>query len=292
VNGAPDGPVGQPPVGSPISGALRLYGRHWRTLVACAMVGILPVVALDAAEFLRSGVDPLTAASAREEGRAGRGTLSLIGAGLSLALYSLVSAACIHVSAEAGAGRDTDWRSALAAGARRAVAVLLAAVIVLVGVILGLLALVLPGIWLAVAWSVAAPAVVLEGAAPVQAVKRSFALVRGSWWYALGVLALGTLTAMAVIVAVAIPITVVIGVVEAQVGRVLLFALTEAVIMAILLPFWASVLTLLFFQLRARRDGPTPADVPPRTGAAPSVPPSGTDERFGGFEPPAAPGSR
>lgn len=285
-------PTAEPPAGSPVAAALRLYGSHWQVLVACTLVGVIPVVALDTAEYLRSGVDPFAAAELR--GADGTDSaLSWLALGVSLALYSLVTAACVRVTADALAGRPADWRSALGAGANRTVGVLLASLIVTIGVAFGLLALIIPGIWLAVSWSVASPAVVLEGASPAQAVKRSFGLVRGSWWYAFGTVALAALTAIAIVIAVAIPVTLAMQAVESQAGRVALFAVTETIVMAVLLPFGAAVVTILYLQLRARHgDRPGGPDGGDLDGRRHYAPPLGAEGRFGGFEPPTSPEPR
>ena len=49
-------------------------------------------------------------------------------------------------------------------------------------VVLATLALIVPGIWLFVSYSVAVPALLLERIGPVEALRRSFRLVRGRWW--------------------------------------------------------------------------------------------------------------
>lgn len=278
MSDTPFNPHGEPPVRPPLSGALRMYAEHWRTLVACALVGVLPVAALDAVDYLQSGVDPFRltpTAGGTESG------LSWVVIGVSLALYSLVSAACIRVIAESREGHATDWRSAVSWGAARIGPVLLTSVIVVIGCTLGLIALILPGIWLAVAWCVATPAVVLEGSTPFDAVRRSFGLVRGAWWHTLGVLLLAALIAAAVVIAAAIPVSLAVTVVESKAGRVALSALTETALMSFLLPFGAALLTLLYYDLRDREaKRPSPAQ------------PRDPGERFGGFEPPDAAGPR
>ncbi len=57
-----------------------------------------------------------------------------------------------------------------------------ALVLVTLGVIAGLIALVIPGIFLAILWLFAGPAVVIEGKGIRDALRRSQDLVRGAWW--------------------------------------------------------------------------------------------------------------
>jgi hypothetical protein len=57
-----------------------------------------------------------------------------------------------------------------------------ALVLVTLGVIVGLFALVIPGIFLAILWLFAGPAVVLENKGITDSLRRSQDLVRGAWW--------------------------------------------------------------------------------------------------------------
>ncbi len=61
-------------------------------------------------------------------------------------------------------------------------ALFLALVLVTLGVLAGFLALIIPGIFLAVLWLFAGQAVVIEGKGVRDALRRSQDLVRGSWW--------------------------------------------------------------------------------------------------------------
>jgi hypothetical protein len=57
-----------------------------------------------------------------------------------------------------------------------------ALVLVTLGVIVGLFALIIPGIFLAILWLFAGPVVVIEGKGVRDSLRRSQDLVRGSWW--------------------------------------------------------------------------------------------------------------
>lgn len=69
----------------------------------------------------------------------------------------------------------------------------------------GLLLFVLPGIYLAVRWSLALPVVALEGLGPVSALRRSGELTAGAFWRASLVLACGWLLASAITLAIGAP---------------------------------------------------------------------------------------
>ncbi len=57
-----------------------------------------------------------------------------------------------------------------------------------IGVALGLVALIVPGLFLLTRWIVVTPAIVLEGLGPTDALRRSWGLVRGNGWTVFGVI--------------------------------------------------------------------------------------------------------
>jgi hypothetical protein len=83
-------------------------------------------------------------------------------------------------------GRPFDVGVSLQKGLGRFFPVLGAAVCAGVGIGLGTLLFVLPGIILATMWYVAIPACVLEGMGPFAALSRSASLTRGSRWKVFG----------------------------------------------------------------------------------------------------------
>lgn len=77
------------------------------------------------------------------------------------------------------------------------------------GVILGLILLVVPGVFLALVWSVAGPLKVLEGRAATEAMSRSADLTKNNRWAILGVYLIYTLICIAAAVVIAIPAVIV-----------------------------------------------------------------------------------
>jgi hypothetical protein len=60
-------------------------------------------------------------------------------------------------------------------------------ILVTVAVLCGVLLLIVPGVYLAIALSMATPALVLAGKDPIDAMKYSLELIRGHWWRTLGI---------------------------------------------------------------------------------------------------------
>lgn len=199
----------------------------------------------------------------------------------------VATAACFKAVADAYLGTTPTWRNSLAFVFRRLHSVLWITILMTLLLIPAFLACLLPGIWLGVAWSVAIPAQLTEGVKGTKALGRSFRLVRGRWWPALAVVALGYLLT-----------GIVGGALGALVGGVTAydttdptFTATVATIVAqifadaVTIPFIAAFLVVLYFDLRVRKEafdlqllaqqigveppegiGPPPQEPPPPTG--------------------------
>ncbi|MGH3468267.1 MAG: hypothetical protein ACRDQF_11110 [Thermocrispum sp.] len=117
-------------------------------------------------------------------------------------------------------------------------------------VALGLLALVVPGVWLAILLALAAPALVLERCTIVQALTRSRELVRNHWWRIFGILALVFVVILGVN-ALAVTIT---GDTIATEGLFGLPLLGEIIAGALTAPFAAVVTALIYVDRRFHTD--------------------------------------
>jgi hypothetical protein len=174
-----------------------------------------------------------------------------------LVFQPLVTAAHIAAVMALGRGeRPTPWWS-IARGMERWAAVLAVIILTAVFVLLGLVCLIVPGVYLGVALYFSAQAVVAEDRSPVDALRRSRDLVRGQWWRVFGI---------------GIVFSVMIGVLSALIAAGLNFAADGADSQALALlgsmigdvftiAFTALAATLVFFDLRVRQEGPPP---PPR----------------------------
>jgi hypothetical protein len=133
----------------------------------------------------------------------------------------------------------------------------MAVVIGALGVAVGFLLLIIPGIWLAVRWYFAPQAVVVDARRNVGALERSAELVTGSWWRVAGIL---LFTAVCTEIAAAV-----LGLPLSALARSsdsgALFLAGQVLGGVFLTPFAALMLTLLYFDLLARRR--LPAMVPP-----------------------------
>jgi len=123
--------------------------------------------------------------------------------------------------------------------------VLLAAI----GIAVGFVALIVPGVFLAVRWYFVPQAVVVDGARGRAALSRSGELVDGFWWRTFGLVVLANL-------AVAIPgfilVTPFTAIAEST-DRAVWALVGSAVTTSVTTPFVALFSTLLYYDLRARK---------------------------------------
>lgn len=138
----------------------------------------------------------------------------------------------------------------------------LGAVIALGSVLLGLLGGLALFAWIGVRIYLAMPIVVLERLGPGRALVRSWRLTRGNWWRMLGILALTLLIVFGVSLILMLALGLLAGLpmvlADGDWGMVAANALgvvAEALSYSITTPFLAAVTTLLYIDLRMRREG-------------------------------------
>ena len=174
-----------------------------------------------------------------------------------LVFQPLVTAAAIAAVMALGRGERPTPSWSIARGMERWAAVLGVVLLTALVVVVGLICLIVPGIFLGVALYFSAQAVVAEDRSPVDALGRSRELVRGQWWRVFGI---------------GIVFSVMIGVVTALITAGLevgadaadsqALALLGSMIGDVLtIAFTALAATLVFFDLRVRQEGTPP---PPR----------------------------
>jgi hypothetical protein len=136
-----------------------------------------------------------------------------------------------------------------------------------IGIAIGLLLLIVPGLFLVTIWAVVAPVTVLERPGVLPAFGRSRELVKDNGWPVFGVIVMFVLIFIAIGIVLGI-----IGAILGDVGEVIL-GYVGSVITA---PLVALAAAVLYFELKARREGVAAAS--PGT-AGPEAP--------GGFAPPS-----
>ena len=126
------------------------------------------------------------------------------------------------------------------------------------GIVLGLILLIVPGLVLLTWWSVIVPVIVFEEVAAMESFGRSRALVRGNGWNVFGVIVLTVLLLIAAAIVISIVAAIVLGWLPGEI-RSYVQSLVSNTLTA---PFLALAWTLMYFRLREFERPAEPAPVP------------------------------
>jgi hypothetical protein len=182
---------------------------------------------------------------------AGAGILvAAIAAVIGVIISAVLQAAIMRGAAQGSIGDAVDIDASYKWGFARFGSVLLISILVGLAVLGGLLLFVIPGIFLAVMFSVSIPALVVENRRGTEAMGRSWNLVKGHFWHAFGLIVLAFIIA---------------GIVAGIIGAIgsaisdnwfvtWIFSSISQIIVA---PFSALISVLLYLDLRARTEALT-----------------------------------
>ena len=227
-----------PPVmtmGTVLNEAFSLYKRFFSRFFVLALV-----------VFLVLDLVTAVAAIALRNSSGGGALLSLIAIVVSIVGESLLLGALVFAVQDVLDGRADDSVSALLAKARPYIGRLIGAGILFgLGVAVGLIIFIVPGLYLLTIWAAFAPVIVLEGAGVTESFGRSRALVAGRFWPVFGVVIVAAL-----ISAVAQSL---VSLVLSFLPTFLRFWLGGAIASSVAVPFLVLAVTLTYFALRGEK---------------------------------------
>jgi hypothetical protein len=246
-------------VGEILDAGIKIYARHARTLMGITAVVVVPFQALSAVILLSAVTTASEVPHGGTFGVGARHTTST-GANAILSITGLVidvltMAACVKAVSDLYLEQPTGVERSLRFAVRRALPLLWLEVLAFVLLVIAFIALVVPGIYLYAAWSVATPALLIEDHRGWRALQRSKRLVRGRWWPTAGVLIVASLITSIVGGAIEALLIGVFLVGSSVVVTVLLVSLAAAVSAILTRPFSAAVRTVLYYDLRVRHEG-------------------------------------
>jgi hypothetical protein len=233
------------PTSGVIGEAWNLYKAHWRHLLSISFVVYLAVALI--------GV--LLVA-----------VLTWVGAILA-ALVSLVALFWLQATLVKAVDDVRDGRADLSVSdtfeAARAhlAAVLVAGLIAGIGIAIGFVLLIVPGLVLLTFWCLIVPSIVIEGKSAGESFGRSFDLTRGHFWRVLGIVVLT--------VVIYFGFEIVLSLILSPLADWLKNFVSSVVSGTLTAPFFALVLTVLYFRLSAAAE-----QVAPAAAAAPAEQPS------------------
>ncbi len=218
-----------------LSEAFALYRAHWQRLIAVALVVYLIV----------GGIGVLA------------GLLGVIGV-LIAAVVSFIGAFWLQGALVEAINDVRDGRADLSLGetfgrvAPRLGSIIGVSILAGLGILIGLILLVVPGLYLMTIWSMVIPAVVLERKGVFEAFGRSRELVRGNGWPVFGVI----ITTILLLIVVGIILGIALSFLPDTLGSFL----SDLISGTIFAPFAALAFTVAYFHLRG--DAPVAAAEP------------------------------
>lgn len=253
-------------VGEILDAAIKVYLRNARTLMGLTAVVVVPmrlIAGLVLLSTLPNGSDvPGGTFSVSSGSQTASDRAAVLGANgvlvvIELLAAALVTAACVKAVSDAYLDQPIGASESLRFALRRLPRLMVLEVVMWIGLIIGFILLIIPGIWLYAAWSVAVPVLLIERRGAFRSLGRSRRLVKGRWWATAAVLIVANLM-----------VTLIAGAIEALLIAVaslpsqpsLLLAVTASTLSGVIgsvitTPFQAATVTLLYYDLRMRREG-------------------------------------
>jgi hypothetical protein len=234
---------------NPTSGVLRaawdLYKAHWRHLAPIALI-----------VYIVLGVVTALLAAILDDWAAG-----LIGAIIGVIGTFWLQGALVKAVADVRDGRaDMSIRDTFASAWPHVPGIAIAGILAGLGIALGLVLLIVPGLVLMTWWVVIIPAIVLENRSAGESFGRSRDLVRGYGWNVFGVI---VLTILLLIV-----FSIVLSLILSPLDEWLENLLSSVISGTVVAPFIAVAWTLLYFRLRDAKEQVQQPQPPPATAAA------------------------
>jgi hypothetical protein len=163
---------------------------------------------------------------------------------IDLAAAFLLTAALVKAVQDVRDGRvDLDVGQTFRAAAPYLLPVAGASILAWIGIAIGLVLIIVPGLILLTFWCLIAPCIVIGGAGVFQSFGQSYRTVRGYAWNVFGTLVLVFLLYLA--------LGIVVGLILAVLPRFLSNFISTVVIGTLVAPFFALVITLIYYRLTA-----------------------------------------
>lgn len=189
--------------------------------------------------------------------------LGLIAAAVRLAGHALFTGFVVRLVQDVRDGRRDDTVGDLFSAAAPSILALIAfGILFAIGVTIGFVLLIVPGLILITFWSLGAPAIVVERAGIFEAFGRSWRLVRGNAWSVFATLLL--------VLLIVIVIGIVLGVIATPIGdgATVVAAILSSILTA---PIFSLAVSVLYFELSEGEASPQSSPAAPPPPAAPAA---------------------
>jgi hypothetical protein len=245
-------------IGETLDAGFRLLRARFGTLLVCVLVPMVPLSIISTiivASTDDQAFDVNSTTTTSDDGAAIAGTL--IGALIQGAAAALAVAACFRVISSSYLGERAEAGPSLRYGLSRLLPLMVAYIALSIVLGISLFFLLIPAIFLAVKWSVTFAAIVAERAGPFRAMGRSWELTRGHWWRVFGTLLVVVLIALVLYLAVVAGLGGAIATSDdmSEFTYAILTTALTVILFAILYPLVASIITVIYYDLRVRNEG-------------------------------------
>lgn len=276
-------------VGDILALTTRIFRDRFFDLVKAAAVVVVPVSILTAVTLLWVTPaedpfgrlsDPQFAESVTSQEQVLQeidgGAIALVFGGLLLAFAlsalaaQVATAATFKIVARAYLGLAQDWKDSVAFAGRRFWPLARLQLVYAVLLTLAFVALILPGVYLSVAWAVAVPVLLFEGTGARAALSRSMELLRGRWWPTFGLLAIVSVVAAITGQVITLIVSAVLPAGNGLAGAIG-GGLAAAVGGAVTTPFLATAISVVFFDALVRKEGFDRAELEDAMGVRPDL---------------------
>jgi hypothetical protein len=222
---------------NPLSGVLdeawRMYKAHARHLLTIAFV-IYLVAAVIAALLALAGTFG-----------------ALLGGLVAIIAAFLLQAALVKAVQDVRDGRvDMSIGETVSAATPYLGSVALASILAGIAITVGLILVIVPGLYLITIWAVIVPVIVIEGSGALASFGRSYQLVRGRGWHVFGTLVL--------VFVILLVVQFLLGLVFLALPHVWRSGLSSIISGTLVAPFIALVVTLVYYRLAGGEQVPPP----------------------------------
>jgi hypothetical protein len=252
-------------VGRVFEQIFRIYRQQFALLIGGALVVFVPVAIINGILYDAGGFFPTVVANA-----------------VALIAGYLYQGMVVEAARDMLDGRRDQTVGGLFRSAAPVVGTLVVVGILAgIAIAIGLVLLIIPGLFLITIWAVVVPVVVIERTGVFESFGRSRELIKGHGWQVFGILVLLFIAAFVIQVLIA---AILGGIFDSVFG----FAIGVLLTSLLMMPLTALAAAVIYFELKAIRGEPVLATGPggvPAEGAAASGPAAGS----GGGGPPAAP---
>jgi hypothetical protein len=243
-------------IGEMLDAGFKLFRQRFGTLMTCVLVPVVPLSIIST--IIVGSVDD-TAFDVNAPASSGDSSdvASLIDNLLGGCAAAIAIAACFRVISSAYLGERTSAGDSLRYGLSRLGPLIVAYFAMSIVIGLGLVALVIPGVFLAIKWSMTFPAIVAERAGPFQAMGRSWELTRGHWWRTFGALLVVVLISFVLAFAILVALGAAIATSDSisELAFAVLITAVTIIVLAVLYPLTSAIVTVIYYDLRVRNEG-------------------------------------